>query len=105
VSCLFELLRLRFAELLVEVIDQLRIFTHLFLDAVYAKSILSNFNDTTSLSGCQNLIRLEPEIKLLTFEYLIKLANKLHGKLFLPDVIISLDNDSHEFPSNKVTEW
>mmetsp|Transcript_33658 Transcript_33658/g.51947 ORF Transcript_33658/g.51947 Transcript_33658/m.51947 type:complete len:312 (-) Transcript_33658:3040-3975(-) len=92
------------AELLLEVLLDVRVLSHFLLDAINTQSISGNFDQTTLLSSGKNLIGLEPQVQLLQLEDLVERADELHGKLLLADVIVRLHNYSKQLPRQEVAE-
>lgn len=89
----------RGAELIPEVVDDAYLLSSkLLFDARDAQRIVAYFDQAASLSGGEDLVRLEPQVDLLLFEYLIKLTNQLDCELLLPDVVICLHDDAEELP-------
>ena len=76
-------------ELASEVVDDADVLaSQLFLDARDAESIVADLDQAATLSRRQNLVRLQPQVKLLLLEDLVKLTDQLDGKLLLSHVII-----------------
>ena len=72
-----------------EVVDNADVFaSELFLDAGDAESIVADLDQAAALSCCQDLVRFQPEIKLLLLEDLVELVYQLDRELLLPHVII-----------------
>lgn len=104
VTSLLVLLLLRATKLLLEVVDDPRVLAHLLLDTVNGQGVLSDLDDASSSPGGQDFVGLEPEVKLPCLEDLFKLADDLHGELFLSHVVVALHDDPEQLPSVKVAE-
>ena len=98
VASLFECSRFRAAELLFEVVYDLRVATHLLFDAVDAEGVIGELDQAASWTSGEDFVWFQPEIELLGFEDLVELANKLHGKSLLSHIIVGFDDDPHDLP-------
>lgn len=94
----------RGAKLVSEVVDDADVFaSQLFLDARDAERIVADLDQAAPLPCRQNLVRLQPQIKLLLLEDLVELIDQLDRELLLSHIIIGLDDDSEQLPRQQAS--
>ena len=79
--------------------------SHFSLYWVYAKGVLDYLNKTASLTGSQDFVGTQPQLKsLFGLENLVNLSNQLHRELFLSNIVIGLDYHFDETPGLQVAK-
>jgi hypothetical protein len=63
-----------------------------FLELVYRHCISHRLNKASVRTSCNNVKRLQPNLKTVGIKYLLELRDHLRGELFLLEVISTLNN-------------
>jgi hypothetical protein len=80
-------------------------FKHLFFDSMNAQTISDNFNESTSGSSCNNLVRLKPQTAFGLFKDLVHATDHLHRESFLSDIIIWFHYYLDQTPCAQISKW